>query len=227
MASAYITRRGGAVQTSKIPEYTYTGDATLIQDDEKNWRIKFYTSGTFSFTKPNSLKIDAFLVGGGGGGGCQNSLPYTYCGGGGGGGYILTENLITLQKETQYEIIIGAGGSGGFRSSSDSLAGVGYDGGKTTAFNFEVTGGGGGGNAATGKGGAGSSNGGAGGREGAINSNSQTAGSDGVSSENGEFGDPTAEKYASGGGGAGGSKYSGSTKAGQPGGYGGMAALIT
>ena len=67
-----------------LPKFTYSGNYTILDDGEaedgtKNWRIKFYDSGTLTFEKSPGT-IDVFCVGGGGGGGHYN-------GGGGGGGY--------------------------------------------------------------------------------------------------------------------------------------------
>ena len=61
---------GSAPDTPKgPPDYTYTGQAQTVDDGDGNWRIKFLTSGTFMLLSPDTLDIDAFLVGGGGGGG--------------------------------------------------------------------------------------------------------------------------------------------------------------
>ncbi len=64
---------GSAGGGTGMPEYTYTGNASLIDDGGGNWRIKLLTSGVLTFTKLGNAKggIDLFLVGGGcaGGGG--------------------------------------------------------------------------------------------------------------------------------------------------------------
>ena len=56
--------------TSTRPQYTYTGSSTFIDDGNGNWRIKFLTSGTLTFTNLGTgvNGIDVFLVGGGGSG---------------------------------------------------------------------------------------------------------------------------------------------------------------
>ena len=58
---------GSAGGGTGMPEYTYTGNASLIDDGGGNWRIKFLTSGTLTFTKLGNAKggLDVFLVGGG------------------------------------------------------------------------------------------------------------------------------------------------------------------
>lgn len=86
MAECLITRRGGEVTSDGFPEFTYTGNYSFIDDGEKNWRIKFLTSGVLTFTKLGNAKngIDVFCVGGGSansydGGGCggaaHNNMP--------------------------------------------------------------------------------------------------------------------------------------------------------
>ncbi|MBO9158066.1 MAG: hypothetical protein J7E01_13820, partial [Escherichia coli] len=101
------------------PEFTYTGDYEIVDDSDNpisdfaswknNWKIRFLTSGTLTFTKLNGWngQLDAFLVGGGAGG------NYGYRGGAGGGsGYTSTAQAVTVQAEVKYDIVIGAGGVG-------------------------------------------------------------------------------------------------------------------
>lgn len=134
---------GGIGGGSGFPEFTYTGQYQLVDDENGDWRIKFLTSGTFTLLSPEILNIDVFLVGGGGGGGAagysssKSSAGYSYWyngGGGGGGGYTKTENFLIRSAEN-YPISIGSGGNGG----SDSIDGT--QGGETQAFNFSVLGG--------------------------------------------------------------------------------------
>ena len=86
--------------------FSYTGSKNVIHDGNGNWRIKFYTSGTFVANYNASL--DVFAVGGGGAG--------TYAasdrgGGGGGGGYTTTSKGFTVFSATSYSVVIGAGGT--------------------------------------------------------------------------------------------------------------------
>lgn len=116
------------------PEFTYTGDYAIVDDSDNpisdfaswkdNWKIRFLTSGTLTFTKLNGWngQLDAFLVGGGGGGGTSYS-------GGGGGGYTNTLKNISVNVNQKYPISVGAGGA---RASS---------GGKSSAFGITVNGG--------------------------------------------------------------------------------------
>jgi hypothetical protein len=62
-------------------------------------------------TIKKDVYTDLFLVGGGGGG-AQNGQLSALCNGGGGGGYTKTV-LNTLLRKGTYNIVIGAGGTGG------------------------------------------------------------------------------------------------------------------
>lgn len=175
---------------SKLPKFTYTGTYELIEDGEKDWRIKFLTGGVL--TPKRKMKIDVFLVGGGAAGG----VSY-----GGGGGYTTTQKDITLVTNTQYDITIGAGGTGGNNSP----------GGDSTAFGIAAAGasgkdgGSGGGQCyiahdndySGGNGGSDGSNGGT------YNPASTRLAAQGQGTTTREFGEPTGELYAGGGGGAG------------------------
>ena len=97
---------GETAGTSVIPVFTYSGTYELIDDGNKNWRIKFLTSGIFNASKLSSkCYIDAFAVGGGGSGSTDS-----YCGGGG-GGYTDTYKNILISPNTDYQVTIGAGGA--------------------------------------------------------------------------------------------------------------------
>lgn len=100
-----------------VPEFTYTGTYELVDDNDQdisgalntaNWKIRFLTGGTLSFSNLYGAAdgIDIFLVGGGGGGGTGN-------GSGGGGGYTTTVLNQTVLTNTNYSVTIGAGGASG------------------------------------------------------------------------------------------------------------------
>jgi len=183
-----------------IPEFTYTGDYEVVDDADNpittsqgNWKIRFLTSGTLTFSALNGAEngIDVFCVGAGGT--MTDSDPYK---GGSGGGYTTTERNIQIVKATEYSIAIGAAAPG--------------DGGATTAFDVVALGGKG----ATDRYGA---NGGSGG--GASNSKANPYGTGGIDGANGsdgsgkgqgtttrEFGESTGIAYARGGDGG---NYSG------------------
>ena len=113
---------------SSKPTYTYTGSSQLIDDGNGNWRIKFLTSGTLTFTNLGTgvNGIDVFCVGGGGGGGGGFGPSYTG-GGGGGGGAGATKNA--------------AGGAGGGGNGAKEQTGS-----VNSTNGAANTGGGGGGN---------------------------------------------------------------------------------
>ena len=169
------------------PKFTYTGTYECIDDGGGNWRIKFLSSGVFTPLK--DMTIDVFLVGGGGS--SNNGIVNTV---GGGGGYTTTVRNIALTANTEYSIVVGAGGV---------ISGLnGTDGGSSSAF---------GANAAGGKKAAGSSNDAKGGNGGSGGGQNNTAG--GTDGANGrgtrggtgqgtttrEFGEADGTLYASGG----------------------------
>lgn len=126
-----------------VPEFTYTGTYEIVDDNDQdissalntaNWKIRFLTSGTLSFSTLYGATdgIDVFLVGGGGQGGGD-------AGGGGGAGKAATHSGISVQVGTNYSIVIG---DGGYNSTwSASPAG---EGGSSSAFSYSVDGGTGG-----------------------------------------------------------------------------------
>lgn len=164
------------------PQYSYTGQHTLVKDENDHWRIKFLTSGVLEWLGEDT-EIDIFLVGGGA---AESSS-------GGGGGYTKTVKKITITKNQRMEITIGAGGVG---NSSP---------GGTTTFGDQFVNGGSGKNGGsgggaygnTGKGGDGGSDGNDGGT-----ANGSSSGT-GQGSTTREFGESGAELYSGGGGGMG------------------------
>ncbi len=117
-AGGYFFRTGGKLfLQNRLPQFTYTGQYTLIDDGRisdgkgdfiQNWRIKFLTSGTF--TPKDNLNVDIFCVGGGAAGTASGNITGA---GGGGGGYTKTLRKTILEKNTNYQISVGAGGIGG------------------------------------------------------------------------------------------------------------------
>ena len=179
----------------------YTGNCTVIDDGDGNWRVKFLTSGTL--TMSSAITIDAFLVGGGGGG------FTTPDGGGGGGGYTLTRNYINLSA-TSYTITIGSGGDPGSAGGTTSAFGQSAAGGNPglgSSSNYAGGSGGSGGGSLRGQGGSNGSRGYKGnGTEG-----------DGQNRNTYEFGIGSGTLYAGGGGGG---FYNSSTTGGAGGGGG-------
>ena len=186
-------------------DFTYTGECQVLDDTDDEgvkWRIKFLTSGTF--IPLSDMTIDVFLVGG--------------------GGYTKTIKYIMLTANTEYPIIIGAGGDG----YTGPNVYQGTNGGESSAFNQSVNGGNGGSETRGGDGGSGGGGGFSGGTYGMLSryEYSCVGGSDGgngvqytnfsgsdryapyqLSAGTGqgtttrEFGEPTGELYAGGGGG--------------------------
>lgn len=212
-----------------IPEFTYTGtNATykIVQDNgteitnpatyQGNWKIRFLTSGTLNFSNlcRSRTGIDVFLVGGGGGGGYGGKITSgpLACGNGGAGGKTTTAKAIIPTVNTNYSIVVGAGGTGS--SSTSTAAGAG---GNSSAFGQTANGGGGGGKHSStwyGTAGSGGSGGGAGGLEkggkggsnggnGAQSSNTSgtLAGNPGTGqvTTTREFGESSGDLYAGGG----------------------------
>lgn len=186
-----------------IPTFTYDGSYALLDDSDAvisnletyrgNWKIRFFTSGTFKFTKLNGAAngINVFCVGGGGGAAIVA---------GGGGGYTKT-GTVNVSTGTSYSVVIGSGGAGCADYSKH-----GSTGGNTSAFGITANGGEGGKSASgSDRGGNGGSGGGggSGGKGGSDGSN----GTNGVDGNGGtgqgtttrEFGASNGKLYAGGG----------------------------
>lgn len=194
-----VTNDAGSV-TSRVatltvlawkPTYTYTGNASLIDDGDYHWRIKFLSSGVLTFSDLGNANggIDVFLVGGGGG----NSYGVGGC-----GGNTATYRSLTVNTGTPYTITIGAGG-----------AGIRVTGGSSSAFGHTATGGVSGDNGGTGSGGGGGtddwSTGGDGGTDGGPGKGKNNSGTycAGQGTTTREFAESTGALYAGGGGGYG------------------------
>lgn len=191
-----------AISFNTIPEFTYTGDYEIVNDSDEpitvsqdNWKIRFLTSGTLTFTNLNGAEggIDVFLVGGGASGGGR---------GGGGGGYTKTQKSVSVKVGMEYPIIVGAGGLAPTTSNKVPP----NAGGATSAFGLTANGG------DTSTNGDYPSSGGSGGGSGKVGGAGYSGGSDGSSgggNDGGsgqgtttrEFGESTGKLYAGGGGG--------------------------
>lgn len=195
MAWGKINLTGGA--SGGLPQFTYTGTYKLLDDGDRNWRIKFLTSGTF--TPAKDITVDLCIVGGGGS--TYYVIPgnYKYVGGGG-GGYTQTVTSIVLQKNTAYSVIVGAGmpGGAGLRPSgqggTSSMAGYSAAGGYCSPNHSQSYGSG----CLGGNGGSGGGDGnGAGGTNGADGGGTYKGLGQGTPTR--EFGEPSGDLYASGG----------------------------
>lgn len=202
-----------------VPEFTYTGGTyEVVQDDdtaisdittynEPNWKIRFLTSGTLTFSNLYGATdgIDIFLVGGGGAG----SNP-SGGGAGGGGGYTRTISSVTVSTSSPYSVTVGEGGDRGSKGVA-----TGANGGASSFGTLEPASGGyGGQNSVGGNGGSGGGSGNAsvqtpdgktkmaGGSDGGNGSaySSQSVGI-GQGTTTREFGESSGKLYAGGGGG--------------------------
>ena len=181
-------------------DFTYSGEFQVIDDtDDKGakWRIKFLSSG--NFVPLSNMEIDAFYVGGGGG-------FYYYAGGG--GGYTKTEKSLVLTANTEYPIVIGAGGV----SVTANFSVTGNNGGDTSGFNLTANGGKFGtkvsasycgGDGGSGGGGWVQNMGGDGGSDGSNAPGQSDLAGVGQGTTTREFGESTGDLYAGGGGGRG------------------------
>lgn len=203
-----------------IPQFTYTGEYT-VSLDSGGWKAKFLSSGTL--TMINSAVIDVFLVGGGGHGSNVNFRQnihdsrgylsrYIY-GPGGGSGYTLTQKKLSLVAGNRYDIQVGGEGENSSISPQDSSewGGNTYTAQKGASIARDsITSGGNGGSGGAGAsyyevyasgsyyGGTKSVSGGKDGANGVAGQNS--GGGNGQSTTTREFGEPTGDLYASGGG---------------------------
>lgn len=187
-------------------KFTYSESSGYREvDSEIGSLIEFTQSGTFIPLK--DVSVDVFIVGPGGGGG------YSKNGGGGGAGYTVTQKNVQLIAGDEYEIVIGAGGTGASSQSKRGSAG-----GVTSAFGFSANGGYGGGSYSSSN----ARTGGAGGSGGGAGLSGGTGGAGGVDGANGEkngnyagglgqgtttraFGEEKGKLYATGGDGSNGS----------------------
>lgn len=197
------------ISFNTLPEFTYTGDYEIVNDADEpitasqdNWKIRFLTSGTLTFTNLNVAEngIDVFCVGGGG----------ASRWGGGGGGYTTTKKRMPVSIGTPYDIVIGAGGgsegANGGETSAFGVSAKGGYGGKTSASNGD------GGDGGCGGGGWGSPNGGSGGTDGSdgvlVSGTTMRSAGKGQGTTTREFGELNAKTYAGGGSGGYGDRIS-------------------
>ncbi len=109
-----------------LPKISYTGSYEIIDDKHGNWRIKLKSSGTLTFLTALPHGIDIFLVGGGGGGAKAMYAQWSRTGHGG-SGYTKTYKNISVAKNTNYSVTIGAGGASGAATNGGAVGGLGGD----------------------------------------------------------------------------------------------------
>ena len=122
-------------QNARVPSFTYTGSYQVVDDNDNvisspstyigNWKIRFLTSGTLTFSNSTGLDsgIDIFVVGGGGTGARGGEyIMQSRGGGGGGGGAAITVIKFPAATGNSYSIVIGGNQS----NSSFGLSGTAY-----------------------------------------------------------------------------------------------------
>ena len=226
-----ITLGGGG---SKVPDYTYTGNAEWYNEEKTILKLK--TSGVLTLTK--NCTADVFCVGGGGAGNYpSNSSSNNEGSGGGGGGYTFTAR-VNFAKNSNYQAIIGAGGArmttrgtqapSGGTTSINGVSANGGAGGRYNTSPFRSYGGNGGSGGAGGGGGlyyggkfVPNPNGGTDGTDGESFATQSTygQGGSGQGTTTRAFGESSGQTFAGGGGGSGYSQSVASTRGGTGGGY--------
>ena len=128
-------------------EYTFTGSSQLRYIEEEvngkkmlGYELKLLSSGTLKIKSDATKHRDVYVIGGGGGGGGAYSTANG--GGGGAGGYLSKSIGHTINKNTDYPIIIGAGGAGGVVNTTWGNSNAGGAGGQSSAFGITANGGG-------------------------------------------------------------------------------------
>ncbi len=119
-----------------IPAFTYTGSSQIVDDSNNvisspstyvgNWKIRFLSSGTLTFSDNMGISsgIDIFVVGGGGSGATGSAYigNNSFGGGGGGGGAAITVKKFLASSGNSYSIVVG----GSKANSSFGLNGTAY-----------------------------------------------------------------------------------------------------
>lgn len=186
-----VTAGGGGIANRL--DFTYTGGT--FNERTADGVVEFLETGILTMKK--DTYVDVFMVGGGAGGVTVTSSSGNG-GAGGSGGCTRTIVNALLRKGVEYQVVIGAGGTGG-----------GNSGGETSAFGYTVSGGtvaaGGSGGGKGGVSATGQTNAGDGGSNGSDGGNvgysiTGTPGK-GQGTTTREFGEATGKLYAGGGGG--------------------------
>ena len=104
-----------------IPAFTYTGNYEIVDDSNNvisspstyvgNWKIRFLSSGTLTFSDNMGISsgIDIFVVGGGGSGATGSAYigNNSFGGGGGGGGAAITVTKFPASSGNSYSVVVG------------------------------------------------------------------------------------------------------------------------
>lgn len=92
-----IVLHGMMFSLGGLPDFTYSGEYET-QKEKEGWRIRFLTSGTLKFKKPQ--EIDIFLIGG--------------------GDYTTTTRKTAANTDAEYSVEIGADGETRFLGDTSS-----------------------------------------------------------------------------------------------------------
>ena len=119
MSEIFMAKRiANIVKRDSIPKFTYTGNYCVMNDSEKDWRIKFLSSGVLMFQSEVGC-IDVIAVGG-----CQSAEMLDAAE----NFSQITGKNICVSENVEYPIVIGAGIPNGI-------------GGATFAFDLQAIGG--------------------------------------------------------------------------------------
>jgi hypothetical protein len=175
-------------------DFSFSGSYIWCEDNDRNWKLKFTSSGIFTPLK--DIVVDVFIVGGGG------------------GGRTGTWTQLALTSGVPYEVIVGAGGNvigtGGTSSFIDeTYSKTGGSPGKSGSYTWDEVAGGNGGSGGGNSGnysGDVAKDGGAGGFNCShgFKYTGAAGGASGQGTTTREFGEETGDLYAGGGGGGGG-----------------------
>lgn len=123
----FVQGGGGPV----VPDFTYTGEYQLLNEDGGNWKLYLITSGTFNSNV--DMLVDICLIGGGQAGQRSNYVTPGTCGN---PGSLLTNKNIVIQAGMQYQVNIGSGGG-----ITTAIGSFGLAGGNTEGFGLTALGG--------------------------------------------------------------------------------------
>lgn len=116
MSEIFMAKRiANIVKKDGIPKFTYTGNYCVMNDGEKDWRIKFLSSGVLMFQSEVGC-IDIVATGG-----CQSAETLNAAE----SFSQITGKNVSVSENIEYPIIIGAGvpnGIGGATSAFDLQA---------------------------------------------------------------------------------------------------------
>lgn len=119
------------IYVTRSSTINYTSASTSISIKKIGYSItgNYTSAGTYSYTAKNTGRAVVVIIGGGGGGGGGESAygsdyPNGGVGGGGGASGRITVTALDLVQGGIYNVVVGAGGTGGANSSSGTNGGT-------------------------------------------------------------------------------------------------------